>query len=117
VITDNGSGYVSRLFRKACRMLCLRHMGTRRYMPKTSGKAERFIQTLLREWPTPSRTALPDPSRRPAALAATTTKSSSMLVSPASHPPPGSGSDLTTCSEITPRWLKNCSPAEGVRLK
>jgi transposase InsO family protein len=50
VMSDNGSGYVSRLFRKACRMLRLRHLRTRPYTPKTNGKAERFIQTLLREW-------------------------------------------------------------------
>jgi transposase InsO family protein len=50
VMTDNGSGYVSRLFRKACRMLRLRHLRTRPYTPKTNGKAERFIQTLVREW-------------------------------------------------------------------
>jgi transposase InsO family protein len=42
--------YVSRLFRKVCRMLRLRHLRTRPYTPKTNGKAERFIQTLLREW-------------------------------------------------------------------
>ena len=50
VMTDNGSGYVSRLFGKACRRLRLRHIRTRPYTPKTNGKAERFIQTLLREW-------------------------------------------------------------------
>jgi transposase InsO family protein len=50
VMTDNGAGYVSRLFEKACRMLRLRHIRTRPYTPKTNGKAERFIQTLLREW-------------------------------------------------------------------
>ena len=50
VMTDNGSGYVSRLFRKVCRLLRLRHIRTRPYTPKTNGKAERFIQTLLREW-------------------------------------------------------------------
>ena len=50
VMTDNGAGYVSRLFRKACGMLCVRHLRTRPYTPKTNGKAERFIQTLLREW-------------------------------------------------------------------
>ncbi len=49
-MSDNGSGYVSRLFRKACRLLRLRHIRTRPYTPKTNGKAERFIQTLLREW-------------------------------------------------------------------
>jgi transposase InsO family protein len=49
-MTDNGPGYVARLFGKACRMLRLRHIRTRPYTPKTNGKAERFIQTLLREW-------------------------------------------------------------------
>jgi transposase InsO family protein len=50
VMSDNGSGYVSRLFAKVCRLLCIRHLRTRPYTPKTNGKAERFIQTLLREW-------------------------------------------------------------------
>jgi transposase InsO family protein len=49
-MSDNGSGYVSRLFAKACRLLRLRHLRTRPYTPKTNGKAERLIQTLLREW-------------------------------------------------------------------
>ena len=50
IMTDNGSPYVSKLFAKAMRMLGLRHIRTRPYTPKTNGKAERFIQTLLREW-------------------------------------------------------------------
>jgi transposase InsO family protein len=50
VMTDNGSGYVARLFRKALRLLGIRHTRTRPYTPKTNGKAERFIQTLLRGW-------------------------------------------------------------------
>jgi transposase InsO family protein len=50
VMTDNGSAYVSRMFRTACQMLRLRHLRTRPYRPRTNGKAERFIQTLLREW-------------------------------------------------------------------
>jgi transposase InsO family protein len=50
VMTDNGSGYVARLFRKVLRMLGIRHIRTRPYTPKTNGKAERFIQTMLREW-------------------------------------------------------------------
>nr|WP_246549290.1 integrase core domain-containing protein [Ancylobacter oerskovii] len=49
-MTDNGSGYIARLFGKALRMLGIRHIRTRPYMPKTNGKAERFIRTLLREW-------------------------------------------------------------------
>ena len=50
VMSDNGSGYVSRLFAKACRLLHIRHLRTKPYTPRTNGKAERFIQTLLREW-------------------------------------------------------------------
>lgn len=50
VMTDNGSGYVARLFRKALKILGIRHIRTRPYTPKTNGKAERFIQTMLREW-------------------------------------------------------------------
>jgi len=50
VMTDNGSGYISRLFAKVCRWLQIRHIRTRPYTPRTNGKAERFIQTLLREW-------------------------------------------------------------------
>jgi len=50
VMTDNGSCYRSEHFRDACRDLGLRHIRTRPYTPKTNGKAERYIQTALREW-------------------------------------------------------------------
>jgi transposase InsO family protein len=50
VMTDNGSGYVAKIFKAARIALGLRHIRTRPYTPKTNGKAERFIQTLLREW-------------------------------------------------------------------
>ncbi len=50
VMSDNGSGYVSRAFRRACQLFAVRHLRTRPYTPRTNGKAERFIQTLLREW-------------------------------------------------------------------
>jgi transposase InsO family protein len=50
VMTDNGSCYRSTAFRKACRDLGLKHVRTRPYTPRTNGKAERFIQTALREW-------------------------------------------------------------------
>jgi len=49
-MTDNGSCYRSRAFREACNTLGLKHIRTRPYTPKTNGKAERFIQTSLREW-------------------------------------------------------------------
>ncbi len=50
VLSDNGSGYRARAFRAACTALALRHLRTRPYTPRTNGKAERFIQTLLRQW-------------------------------------------------------------------
>jgi transposase InsO family protein len=50
VMTDNGSCYKAFAFRDACRQLGLKHIRTRPYTPKTNGKAERFIQTALREW-------------------------------------------------------------------
>jgi transposase InsO family protein len=50
VMTDNGSCYRSRAFARACKRLALKHLRTKPYTPKTNGKAERFIQTSLREW-------------------------------------------------------------------
>jgi transposase InsO family protein len=50
VMTDNGAGYRSTIHALACRALGLRHLRTRPYRPRTNGKAERFIQTALREW-------------------------------------------------------------------
>ncbi len=50
VMTDNGSCYKAKDFAKACKALGLKHIRTKPYTPKTNGKAERFIQTALREW-------------------------------------------------------------------
>lgn len=50
VMTDNGACYKSKAFARTCRKLGIRHIRTRPYTPKTNGKAERFIQTALREW-------------------------------------------------------------------
>jgi transposase InsO family protein len=50
VMTDNGSGYVSKDFGAAIAEIRVRHLRTRPYTPRTNGKAERFIQTMLREW-------------------------------------------------------------------
>jgi transposase InsO family protein len=50
VMTDNGSPYVSSVHAVTCRELGIRHLRTRPYRPQTNGKAERFIQTMLREW-------------------------------------------------------------------
>ena len=50
VMSDNGPAYISKAFAKACSVLKLKHIRTRPYTPRTNGKAERFIQTLCKEW-------------------------------------------------------------------
>jgi transposase InsO family protein len=50
VMSDNGACYKSFDFRDACKALRLKHIRTKPYTPKTNGKAERFVQTSLREW-------------------------------------------------------------------
>jgi len=50
VMTDNGSAYRSKLFAQTLARAGIRHIHTRPYTPRTNGKAERFIQTSLREW-------------------------------------------------------------------
>ena len=50
VMTGNGSCYQSFAFRDACQDLDIKYIRTKPYTPKTNGKAERFIQTALREW-------------------------------------------------------------------
>ena len=60
VMTDNGAAYLSRAMQHALRTLGARHLRTRPYTPRTNGKVERVIQTLLREWAyvRPYRTSL-----------------------------------------------------------
>lgn len=50
LLTDNGGNYRSKVFAAACNAAAMRHRRTRPYRPRTNGKAERFIQTLLRDW-------------------------------------------------------------------
>jgi transposase InsO family protein len=50
IMTDNGSNYRSKLHARTIKRLGIKHLFTRPYRPRTNGKAERFIQTMLREW-------------------------------------------------------------------
>ena len=50
LLTDNGSGYRSHAVNAVCYQAGIRHLWTRPYTPRTNGKAERLVQTLLREW-------------------------------------------------------------------
>jgi transposase InsO family protein len=49
-MTDNGSAYRSTIHAIACHALGIRHLRTRPYRPRTNGKAERFIRTMLGGW-------------------------------------------------------------------
>jgi transposase InsO family protein len=53
ILTDNGTGYIARRFAHEIERLRVVHKRTRPYRPRTNGKAERFIQTLIREWAYP----------------------------------------------------------------
>jgi len=66
VMTDNGPCYKSFAFRDTCHRLGLKHIRTKPYTPRTNGKAERFIQTCLREWA--YATAYPNSDQRGAEL-------------------------------------------------
>jgi transposase InsO family protein len=50
ILTDNGSAFNAKSFARTCERLELKHSFTRPYRPQTNGKAERFIQSALREW-------------------------------------------------------------------
>jgi transposase InsO family protein len=67
VMTDNGSAYRSHAHRAACLALGLRHLRTRPYRPRTNGKAERFIQTIVADW---TSAVYADSAERTAALPA-----------------------------------------------
>ena len=49
-MSDNGSAYRSRLFADVLESLGIRHIFTKPYTPRTNGKAERFVRTMLNEW-------------------------------------------------------------------
>jgi transposase InsO family protein len=67
IMTDHGSACRSDALRRACAAARIRHLRTKPYTPRTNGKAERFIQTALREWayarptPAPASAATPSP--------------------------------------------------------
>ena len=88
IMTDNGSAYRSHAFRHACANAGLRHLRTRPYTPRTNGKAERFIQTALREWAYARPYASSDERSRPSTPGCTTTITTAPM--PASTPQPRS---------------------------
>lgn len=86
VLTDNGSGYLSDAFRDRCQQLQITHTGTRPRRPQTNGKAERFIQTLLREWAYASTPPATNAPQRCRPGSATTTTADHTAASATSRP-------------------------------
>lgn len=72
VMTDNGTGYKN-TFRAACIELGIRHLRTKPYTPKTNGKAERFVQTSLREWAYARPMSVRPNAKRPCCRSSTAT--------------------------------------------
>jgi transposase InsO family protein len=98
VMTDNGSSFRSHRYAKALQRLKIKHLRTRPYTPRTNGKAERFVQTSLREWAyaraySALKNAPPNcPSGRTATIGIAL-----MAVSAPSRPSAGSAYPGTTC--------------------
>ena len=90
-MTDNGSGYSSNLHALACRTLGLRHLRTRPYRPRTNGKAERFIRTMLGGWAYGAIYGNSTERTRPSQAGSTTTIAADpTAASTTSHPSPAS---------------------------
>jgi transposase InsO family protein len=91
LLTDNGSAFRSHDFPRACVALGIRHRFTRAHRPQTNGKAERFIQSALREWRMAGRTRT-QPTELPPwpAGSTTTTGTDRIAASAGSRPCPDS---------------------------
>jgi transposase InsO family protein len=90
IMTDNGNAYRSHDFRDACARAGVRHLRTRPDTPRTNGRAERFLQTVMREcaYAHPFRSSRA--RRRAAPLAAPLQRTPAAPLSTANRPSPGS---------------------------
>ena len=90
VMSDNGSCYRSHSHRAALNELGLRHLSIQPYRPRTNGKAERFIKTLLDEWAWERIYGARPSARLPYRCSSTaTTTGDHTAPSTNSHRPPG----------------------------
>ncbi|MEA2495445.1 MAG: hypothetical protein QOJ29_3356 [Thermoleophilaceae bacterium] len=89
-MTDNGSAYRSHAHAIACAQLGIRHLTTQPYRSRTNGKAERFIQTLIRRAAYGRTYHTPAPSAPPRSAAGSTTTNYTRPHGSLSHKPPGS---------------------------
>ena len=115
VMTDNGSAYRSHRWRTACGALALRHIRTRPYTPRTNGKAERFIQTSLREWAY-ARPFATSHDRTAAPLGSTiTTPPGRTPLWPISRPPPACANRRSSVRPTRPFLRRDCHHPRPVR--
>ena len=102
VMTDNGMSFRSKRHAKALRMLRIKHKRTKPYTPRTNGKAERFVQTSLREWVYATPYTHSDERKTPSCHSSTTTTiiayTSASMAKPRSQ-----GSPATIYRDMTPR--------------
>jgi hypothetical protein len=97
VMTDNGPAFRSRNFAQVREEFGIRHIFTRAYTPQTNGKAERFIQTALREWAYAAPTAIPTRASPPCRASCTATIGTALIAEAAIHPSADSALLGTTC--------------------
>ena len=101
IMTDNGSAYRSALIADLCRSRRMRHIFTRPYTPRTNGKAERFIQTAMREWAYARPTITPSNAPTPFPPGSTPTTIIALIAASAIALP-SLASLRTTCCNPTP---------------
>src|SRR6266849_4367702 len=105
LMTDNGPAYRATIHALACKTLGIKHIRTRPYRPRTNGKAERFIRTLLSGWPTArsTATATNDAAHSPAGSTSTIDNDHTAASAAKPHSSAYTRSTGTTSSGPTPR--------------
>jgi transposase len=112
LMTDNGSAYRSTLHAIACRALKIKHIRTKPYRPRTNGKAERFIRTLLAGGPTAPSTA-PRPRRPPPCPAGSTSTIAADHTAPSATKRPWSASRRSNRGTTSPVLTPSLEPGTG----
>jgi len=121
VMTDNGSCYRASVHALACRALRIRHLRTRPYRPRTNGKAERFIRTMLGGWPTAPSTRPQRNASAPSPPGSTTTIAADPTAASAAKPRPSdstrSGTTLLGPTPSAQRRTSDRRPSPGQRAR
>ena len=115
VMTDNGRGYRAVAHALACRALGIRHLRTRPYRPRTNGKAERFIRTMLEDGRTAPSTAPPPSAAAPYPPGSTSTIAADPTAASAAKP--RSATHLAQELEELSEESFGCRSSDGARCE